>query len=258
MSFSVGRRADPPDAPTTVGLAYDQTGRLIGYTTWLWLPAAAGIVLDEVRRLPGSPGGTMALLLYTCLAQFRGRATWASLGLAPIAGATQAGRLARFEGHVLRGFRVAPAASLFSFKGKFQPRWEPRYMVVDRLADWPAAILAALLLHYPAIEQRLGRLVPPLVGGLRPARALSVGLLASGAIALVVATVQSREGQPLYLVRNAVQTPAGLPFTGSSGPSPKPGQDSAGDRLDPYTSAQSLEAGPPPDRESRSRTRAVR
>ncbi len=149
MAFSVSRGIDPPRAPTTVGLARDCEGRLVAYATWLSLPAARGVALDAMRRRPGAPGGAMDLLLYSCMQQFKDRASWASLGLAPAAGPA--------------------AASLHAFKGKFQPRWEPRFMVAERLIDWPLAGFAALLVHYPTLKERWPKLLPSPVQWLRAA-----------------------------------------------------------------------------------------
>jgi lysylphosphatidylglycerol synthetase-like protein (DUF2156 family) len=129
MGFSVGRLDDPADVERTVGLAYGADGRLVAYVTWLWLPGAATMVLDEVKRGPEAPSGTMEMLIATSLLEFKGRAQRASLGLAPITGRMSAG--------------------LHRFKAKFDPIWEPRYLVVERLADLPAVLLAMLLLHYP-------------------------------------------------------------------------------------------------------------
>lgn len=138
MGFSVGRRDDAPAVPTTVALAHSATGELVAYASWLWLPAARGIALDAMRRRADAPGGTMELLLYTSMQQFKADASWASLGLAPAGGPS--------------------ATSLTAFKAKFLPRWEPRYMVAERVIDWPIDTMAALLLHYPRLAPHLPKL----------------------------------------------------------------------------------------------------
>ena len=166
MSFSVGRRDDPP-LERTVGLARDRAGRVVGYVTWFWLPAAPTVVLDEVKRAADAPPGTMDLLIATCLMEFQGRANRASLGLAPITGAGQAARLAVAEGFLRRTLGVAALGDgLYSFKAKFNPTWEQRYLVVERPLDLPPVLLALLLLHYPGLAARLHRLGRP-----SPARA---------------------------------------------------------------------------------------
>jgi lysylphosphatidylglycerol synthetase-like protein (DUF2156 family) len=142
MGFSVGRTDDVPAVPTTVGLAHNANGDLVAYATWLSLPAARGVSLDAMRRRADAPGGTMDLLLYAGLAHFKGNASWASLGLAPAGG---------------------PAAcGLSAFKTKFRPTWEPRYLVAERLVDWPVVAAATVLLHYPRLAQHLtGRVIAP-------------------------------------------------------------------------------------------------
>jgi lysylphosphatidylglycerol synthetase-like protein (DUF2156 family) len=213
MAFSVGRPDDRPTAPTVVGLAHDPAGRLVAYCTWLRLPAARALALDEIRRLPDAPGGTMDLLLYTCLDQMRTQATWASLGLAPLAGGEHADRLARLEAAILHRLGITSAsASLFAFKGKYKPRWEPRYLVVERAADWPAAALAAFLVHYPSWDQRLVRRVPSrlrLAQG-QAATAVSFALLLAGLTGVVAAAAFSRQGHPFYAVHTAVHAQTGL------------------------------------------------
>jgi phosphatidylglycerol lysyltransferase len=142
MGFSVGRSDDVPAVPTTVGLAHNAAGELVAYVTWLSLPAARGVSLDAMRRRADAPGGTMDLLLYTGLTHFKGKASWASLGLAPAGGPS--------------------ACGLSAFKTKFRPTWEPRYMVAERLIDWPVVAAATLLLHYPRLAQHVtGRVIAP-------------------------------------------------------------------------------------------------
>jgi lysylphosphatidylglycerol synthetase-like protein (DUF2156 family) len=151
MGFSIGRPGDPAQVDRTVGLAFDGDRRLLGYVTWLWLPAARTMALDEVKRADTAPPGTTEDLIATCLVAFRGRAEVASLGLAPIAGAgwETAARIVR------NGLGVRSASpGLSAFKAKFRPTWETRYLVVERLVDVPAVLLAAFLLHHPELSTR--------------------------------------------------------------------------------------------------------
>jgi lysylphosphatidylglycerol synthetase-like protein (DUF2156 family) len=149
MGFSVGRSDDTPAVPTMVGLAHDAEGQLVAYVTWLSLPAARGVALDAMRRRSDAPGGTMDLLLYSGLTHYRAWASWASLGLAPAGGPS--------------------ANSLSAFKAKFRPVWEPRYLVAERLLDWPVVAVATLLLHYPRLARQLTRRVMAPVQWLRAA-----------------------------------------------------------------------------------------
>jgi hypothetical protein len=91
----------------------------------------------------------MDLLLYSGLTHFRELASWASLGLAPAGGPS--------------------ADSLSAFKAKFRPVWEPRYLVAERLIDWPVVTAATLLLHYPRLAKHLTRRVMAPVQWLRAA-----------------------------------------------------------------------------------------
>jgi phosphatidylglycerol lysyltransferase len=159
MSFSVGRIDDPAQVERTVALARETGGDLVAYVTWLWLPAARTIVLDEIKRSRQAPSGATELLIATSLLELRGRAERASLALAPITGVRQSARLAAFEAH-LRNLLGMTSASpgLYAFKAKFNPRWEPRYLVVERWTDLAPVLLATLLLHYPdAIRRSWGR-----------------------------------------------------------------------------------------------------
>jgi hypothetical protein len=112
---------------------------------------------------------------------------------------------------------VSVSASLVSFKAKFQPRWEPRYIVAERAAEWPSLAVATLLLHYPDLDRRLQRVFPQ-ISWQRQARlaaALTGALLAAGISGILVAAAQSREGHPLYQAHLvAVQIGTTLPLTG--------------------------------------------
>ena len=157
MAFSVGRENDPADPERTVALGLDRSGQLIGYVTWLWMPATSTQVLDEVRRDSNAVAGTIELLIAASLESFRDRAARASLGMAPAVGRTRSGppQPGRGAAPRLRGLLAThlPAAGLAPFKGKFAPTWEPRYLAVERLADLPAVLVALTLLHFPEIGQ---------------------------------------------------------------------------------------------------------
>jgi lysylphosphatidylglycerol synthetase-like protein (DUF2156 family) len=94
--------------------------------------------------------------MWTCLSQFSSSADQASLGLAPAAGSMLVERLARVERFLRRRLHVGGfAPGLYSFKAKFAPDWVPRYIVAERLTDWPSIWLAVFLLHYPDAIRRL-------------------------------------------------------------------------------------------------------
>jgi lysylphosphatidylglycerol synthetase-like protein (DUF2156 family) len=104
----------------------------------------------------------MDLLITSCLQEFRGQAARASLGLAPMTGGNHAERLAVAETFVRRFFGISSLApGVYSFKAKFNPTWEQRYLVVDRVLDLPPVLLATFLLHYPELTRRLQALSRP-------------------------------------------------------------------------------------------------
>lgn len=159
MTFSVGRRDDPSEVERIFGLAYDGEGWLTAYVTWLAVPAAATMVLDVVHRSSRVPPGTLDLLIFSCLDHFKGRAVRASLGLAPLTGARHAAGLAVVESVLRLSLGVSSLSpGLYSFKAKFNPTWERRYLVVERVFDLPAVLAATLLLHYPGLSQRISAL----------------------------------------------------------------------------------------------------
>lgn len=116
---------------------------------------AGGWALDLMRRQAETPQGAMEFLLATALATFHDEgAKVASLGLSPFASITPADStgtpelLERARQLIYQHFN-----SFFSFKGlnhfkkKFQPRWEPRYLVYPSLASMPLVSLALIRVH---------------------------------------------------------------------------------------------------------------
>lgn len=159
MGFSMGRFPEDwtPDLLTAVAL--DASGEVCAFQSWTPLYAGNGWSLDIMRRAESAPPGVTESLIAeaTLWARARGAARM-SLGLAPLAGlhsdevaaerpagAAQLTRLERGAGFLhQRRLLLGQYASLYQFKAKFLPRWEPRYLVVSDRAALPRT-LAALM-----------------------------------------------------------------------------------------------------------------
>jgi lysylphosphatidylglycerol synthetase-like protein (DUF2156 family) len=110
-----------------------------------------GWTLDFMRRVPNAPPGVMELLLVRAIDRFRlcGAQT-VSLGMVAMADTHQEmtlsqGKLASFVTdrlHLLDNRRT-----LFTFKQKFQPHWESRYIVTSTTLALPKIALAILRLR---------------------------------------------------------------------------------------------------------------
>jgi len=166
MRFSLGTLETLRDPATTTGLAFAQGGELLGFVTWLPVPARSGWTLDLMRRRPDALNGLMEALIVHSLeeAQRQGRAE-VSLGVAPMSLSgfpASAGNnlLSRVYGRLDR-FRSG--RTLSKFKAKFGPTWEPRYLAVPDTVVLPEVLAALLAAHLPRplrLLAELGRSVP--------------------------------------------------------------------------------------------------
>ena len=108
--------------------------------------------LDLMRRRREVENGTMELLFTSLLewAKGRGYASF-SLGQAPLTGIGEHNDDPRIE-QALRRLseyfkRFINFGGLHSFKKKFNPRWEPRYMVYPGVASLPGIVTTLLRVH---------------------------------------------------------------------------------------------------------------
>ena len=142
----------PSDLVTNpVAIAQEPDGRIVAFTTFRPAGRDNGWVLDLLRRVPGSvPGAVESCLVEAAFGLRSLGASTLSLGLAPLAGLDprQGSPVERVLGLGVRMVRhTYDVAGLYFFKAKFDPRWEPRYLVVARRAHLPSVILALLRLH---------------------------------------------------------------------------------------------------------------
>ncbi|WP_018348128.1 phosphatidylglycerol lysyltransferase domain-containing protein [Longispora albida] len=164
MGFTLGGLSELEDRSVRILVAVDADGKVHGVTSWLPVyrdGEPIGWTLDFMRRgVASGPDGTpvfrgvMEFLIASAALSFKDEgAEFLSLSGAPLARLdrgeqpTALQRLLDFTGRTLEpvyGFR-----SLFAFKAKFQPAYEPMYMAYPD----PAAL--------PAIASAIGRAYLP-------------------------------------------------------------------------------------------------
>jgi lysyl-tRNA synthetase class 2 len=146
MSLDELRRDDHGDSLVVLGL--DADGRIRGFLHFAPSYGRRAVSLSLMRREQDTPNGLMEFLVARGLEQLRGRGVdEVSLNFAAFARFVHAprGRLERLSG---RGLLVADGffqiERLHRFNAKFFPRWEPRYLMYERVVGLPRAGLAAL------------------------------------------------------------------------------------------------------------------
>jgi phosphatidylglycerol lysyltransferase len=154
MGFSLGGLGTLSDHAITVGLARASDGGLLCFVSWLPAPARRCWTLDLMRRRPEGPSGVMESLIVQSIEEARNRGiAEVSLGLAPMAvqgppdsWLTGALRVAYSRLDQLYHYRT-----LRSFKAKFGPAWESRYLAVTDAALLPEALAALVRAHLSPI-----------------------------------------------------------------------------------------------------------
>lgn len=146
-------------------------GRVEGFVTWEPIPARRGWALDLMRRRHDAPEGTMELLVVSAVeaAKARGDALL-SLGLAALARVDAGGEpgvAAEAESEPARAFLAAQLgrfydfAGVFTWKRKFDPDFEPRYLVYPSALDLPFVAVALARVQSPGgFRSYLERLRP--------------------------------------------------------------------------------------------------
>ncbi len=156
MEFTLGRVEDIRDPEVEVAIAVDATGRVHGFVDWLPVPAERGWVIDLMRRRGDAMSGTMEYLIGMSMLAFQQRGDdFVSLATAPLAGLDREddqALLPRILGRIYTGFGTYyNFQSLFDFKDRFSPVWEPVYLAYPDAMDLPRAAVAIVRAHLPRL-----------------------------------------------------------------------------------------------------------
>lgn len=186
MEFTLGRTTDVDDPEAYVAAAVDAGGRVQAFIDWLPVPARQGWVIDLMRRRDDAMNGVMEYLIGMSLLAFQERGyRQASLATAPLADLDRDGdasplqRLLDLIYHRFDAFYNFQ--SLFEFKARFQPRWEPVFLAFRGEEQLIRASRAVASAHLPDLNVvTLARLVGRVVAGrLPPAGAAASNLVSA-------------------------------------------------------------------------------
>jgi len=157
LRFTVGS-LDPAEEGVATAVTLDRTGRAAALTTYRRTGVDGGWVLELIRRRPDAVPGAVELAIVTAALALSGEGVpTLSLGLAPTRGLAASGASGpeRWLHHparlVRRWYRTD---GLAFFKGKFDPRWEPRYLAAPGRPGQLRAIAALIALHLFGPQRR--------------------------------------------------------------------------------------------------------
>ena len=136
-------------ADSVVVLARDRSGTLRGFLHFVPVAGRAALSLSFMRRDREAPNGLTEFLVCRAVEVLRGQGVEElSLNFAAFGRllGRPGGRFDRFLARLVAfGDRYFQIESLYRFNAKFSPRWEPRYLVYQRLLGLPRVGLAAMV-----------------------------------------------------------------------------------------------------------------
>jgi phosphatidylglycerol lysyltransferase len=151
MGFSMGHFDPYGDDEQIYALAVDSNNKLHAFVTFVPIYGRHGWALDLMRRAEQAAPGTMELLLARSIEYFKKEGSdIVSLGLAPLSNVHRTDEtFVRTSIDFLTHHFGNPDKnrSLFTFKKKFQPQWESRYLVYSHTLTLPTVGWALYRAH---------------------------------------------------------------------------------------------------------------
>jgi lysyl-tRNA synthetase class 2 len=149
MALDAVRRDDQHD--TVLLVARDDAGAVRGFLHFVPTFGREAMSLSLMRRDPHTPNGLTEFMVVKAIESLRDRGVEeVSLNFATFARYIHSprGPLERLLGRAARqADAVFQIERLYRFNAKFFPRWEPRYVMYERLAALPRVALASLWLE---------------------------------------------------------------------------------------------------------------
>jgi lysylphosphatidylglycerol synthetase-like protein (DUF2156 family) len=138
FSMTLGRLFDPRDKGLLMAVASDPDGKPVAFCQYVPAPGIQGFSLDLMRRDEGEhPNGLIDFVVVETARHLKERGL-IGLGLnfatmrAVLAGEAGEGLTQRVERWVLRRMSGSmQIESLWKFNAKFDPQWQPRFLVYD-------------------------------------------------------------------------------------------------------------------------------
>lgn len=158
MTFDLGRFELEDIRSTGVGVVRNEEGRVEAFATWRSYAQGKGRALDLMRGIPEArTGGLMDFLILESIEHFRQveGITEISLGNAPLADVRnesdgEPSRQERATRFLFENFdKFYGYKSLFSFKQKYHPDWQGRYLAYPPGISLPMIGLAIAGVHLP-------------------------------------------------------------------------------------------------------------
>jgi len=151
LRFTIGHFEPTALSHAPLAVALEADGTPTAFATFLPTGVDGGWALDLMRRMPdGTPGAFEACIAAAAQEMHARGATTLSLGLAPLAGLSNASSV--WDERLLASIakRVKPwydVSGLEFFKAKFDPVWEPRYVAARTRLQLAGLVIALLRLH---------------------------------------------------------------------------------------------------------------